>query len=1218
MAPALVLSLLLPLLQVVSVDQGLSLLEAGEPLEAVEPSVGKAAAERVAAAPDPLTLHRLSTLARLGGAEAALGRALVRVVAAGQGPLLAGALDEASHLSDDALAAGDLPPVALATLVDLLWSVSPDDGQEQAALGAVLLAGPRADPAQLAGFVAAWAPEPTLRPRAERLVAGLARSRQPLAAYDALLGLELPAPLAAHRTAALVELVRRSPEVADEALTRSGLDPAAGDSVAVVVRSLGGLRLSDEPRWRRGAELLAGLLAARDLTPGLRAAALLAAGELLVPDVVPLLPPALRDADPGVRCAAAATIGLVGYRDGPTVDLLIEALADPAPEVADAVLAALVRKTGQRLPAQLALWRRYRAAATLPAHPPQSAAERLGAERRLRADVERRLLERGKAPRAPAGPDFASRPRRVPGDAARVPRWGAAPVPGSSPGEAAVAATPAPEVPASSRGLWAAGGASLALLLVGLALFALPEHQRGLVIGGPRARSIARDIPIDTTRERPAKGRKAPGPEVPLQDAVDELEAAEVPGLSLSSAHFAGLVVGKPPANAVPLGSSRKLKPQPLVLPLGTAAQAQADRTFERLLATLPRVPGLASLAVRLTLEGGAGERRLLFRAGQELAPALANLRALGPLVGDVTVTLEAHPLDLVVFERAPVAAREASGPSWERLVALVARDGALFEELEVLTCGVWRRIQGAGEEPTAALVRLASLGPELVDEVRGLVKGGTRVRLHERAGRPRPPGTPWAQLLEGLQRRAHAVVELEVDDGSGWRSLFSAADGPRLEAARAELLDRPGGAARAILRGSLLAVDLPDDPASRDALVDELGLDALERLELAGEPLFEARDGASREQALQELVRAGAGGLAAVRARLAGDAEAPELAWTRDASAPKADTRRAARAQPAVDLGPVFTSGGRLDTAVRERQAGLARALDALGRLAPGALDGLSVRLGTEPAPVALPGGEAGLRALRALAPLVERLVVRARSCPLELVVWEGSAAPSAAGPSSAGDFLRGLEGTLAAFDLVEVREAGRLWRTVKDEATTDLEALTALGGLSAVREVRACVAGERVTLFREGDDAPDAWTTLLAELHRLAPTLESITLADPRPRTLFMGSDAARFAALRERLSGWQVDRLALRVCLRRSALELPLLGTRAEVTTALEELGPAAVQTVALDEPGAAPLFEARDAAPLGVAIGTLAALDPARVGEVRVRAAGAAERVIFPAG
>jgi hypothetical protein len=1115
--------------------------------------------------------------------------------------------------------------VALATLVDLLWSASPDDGQEQTALGAVLLAGPRADPGQLVGFVAAWAPEPTLQPRAERLLGGLSLSRQPLAAFEALLGLDaLPPSLAARRADALRQLVRRSPEVADEALSRGGgVEGAGGDSVAAVVRSLGGLRLSDEPRWRRGAELLAGLLASRDLTPGLQVAALLAAGELLVPEVVALLPAALRHADPAVRCAAATTIGLVGYRDGPTVDLLIEALGDPAPEVADAVLAALVKKTGQRLPAQVALWRRYRAAATLPAHPPQSAADRLGSERQLRGDVERRLLERGKAPAAPARPDFASRPRRVPGDGASGPRWGAAPVLGTSSAEPVVASTPAPEVPASTRGLWAAGGASLALLLVGLCLFLLPERQRELVIGGPRAKSIARDVPFDTARKL-----SRPGPEVPLQDAVDELEAAEVPGLSLSSASFAGLVVGRPPASAVPLGSSRKLKPQPLVLPLGTAGRAQADQTLERLVATpaADPAPGLA----RRPAHGRGGRR-----AGA--SPPVPRRRGAGPGRGEPPRARPARgrrgghargdpPLDLVLFERAAVEASSTTEPargSWDRLLALVARDGALFEELEVLACGVWRRVRSAGEEPTAALVRLASLGPDLVDEVRGLVKGGTRVRLHERAGRPRAQGTPWAQLLEGLQRRAHAVVELEVDDGAGWRTLFAATDGPRLQAARAELLDRTGPA-RATLRGSLLVVELPDDPSSRDALVDELGLDALERLEHAEERLFEARDGASRDQALVELVRAGERGLAAVRARLAGggEAEASELAWTREGAAsqaPRRDTRRVARAQPAVDL-----ASDRLDPAARERAAArtaLARAMDGLGRLAPGALEGMSVKLSTEAAPVALPGGEAGLRALRALTPLVERLVVRAASCPLDLVLFEGSAVASSSASvptADAASFLRGLEGTLAAFDAVEVREAGHLWRTVKDEATTELEALTTLGALSAVREVRARVGGERVTLFREGPDVPDAWTALLAELHRLAPTLESITLADPEPRTLFIGSDAARFAALRARLSGWQVERLALRVRLRRSALDLPVTGTRDEVTTALEELGSAAVQTVALDEAGAAPLFEARDAAPLGAAIGTLAALHPSRVGQVRVRAAGEPERVLFPTG
>jgi hypothetical protein len=338
-------------------------------------------------------------------------------------------------------------------------------------------------------------------------------------------------------------------------------------------------------------------------------------------------------------------------------------------------------------------------------------------------------------------------------------------------------------------------------------------------------------------------------------------------------------------------------RPGALLLPLGTGVRGLAERRLESALDGLARAPRVAAITVTLGLEPDAP--RVLFREADEDAAAfartLAILRALGPLVGQLRCRLLGSSLDLLVFDRqacegAPASSAQPRPPvdveavDWEGLLSLVGQRAAQFDELEALTCGVWRPLQPHDRDATTTLIRLAALGPAVVDEVRGQVRGGPRVRLYQRTARPR--GTSWSDLLEALQRAALAA--LSVDEGAGLEMAFQAKDAASFSTTRAALRGRGNLSVWATLRGTGLSVPLPDAPGARDVALSELGHAAVERLDVGPRTLFQAEDGPACAAALAALVRAGPDKLHAVRAWTA---EGETISWTNPT--PRPATRR-------------------------------------------------------------------------------------------------------------------------------------------------------------------------------------------------------------------------------------------------------------------------------------------------------------------------------------
>jgi len=308
-----------------------------------------------------------------------------------------------------------------------------------------------------------------------------------------------------------------------------------------------------------------------------------------------------------------------------------------------------------------------------------------------------------------------------------------------------------------------------------------------------------------------------------------------------------------------------------------------AERRLESALAGLGRAPRVGAITVTLALELDAP--RVIFRESDEDAAAferaLAILRALGPLVGQLRCRLLGSSLDLLVFDRRacdgapdPRPPADVEAADWEGLLALVVQRAASFDELEALTCGVWRPLQPQDRDATTTLIRLAALGPAVVDEVRGQVRGGPRVRLYQRT--PRPAGTAWSDLVEGLQRCSLAA--LSVDEGAGLEMVFQAQDATSFSSARAALRGRGNLSVWAVLRGTGLSVPLPDAPGARDVALSELGHTAVERLDVGPRTLFQAVDGPACAVAVAALARGGPDRLHAVRAWTA---EGETLQWT-------------------------------------------------------------------------------------------------------------------------------------------------------------------------------------------------------------------------------------------------------------------------------------------------------------------------------------------------
>lgn len=112
--------------------------------------------------------------------------------------------------------------------------------------------------------------------------------------------------------------------------------------------------------------------------------AILAAGELLLPELVPLLPGlALNGPGVAIRRAALVSMGHVCYRDAATIDLLIDLLDEP--DVASEAYSTLLKKAGVQLPMRVETWSSWRQGQRLPDKAPLPDAERLAAQRAVRA-----------------------------------------------------------------------------------------------------------------------------------------------------------------------------------------------------------------------------------------------------------------------------------------------------------------------------------------------------------------------------------------------------------------------------------------------------------------------------------------------------------------------------------------------------------------------------------------------------------------------------------------------------------------------------------------------------------------------------------------------------------------------------------------------------------------------------------------------------------------
>lgn len=400
-SPTLGLVILLQL-TTTTLDDALRSLENGRVPAVVPKHVGREAASRIQPdVEDPQLVHRLARVARQGKAQRELADALLRVATApGGAPCASAALTELASVPPaelDRVAA----TLSSETVHELLGSIAElDDGP---AAGCIVLLARAAEPFALAELLAEWTAAPKHHPRATRLLEHLARHRAPAECVQALasLDVELPPELWGPAGESLKALVGREPAAADVALQCAG--SGEWGPGGAVVRSLGGVWLDDEARWTAAASALTPILHEASDDPGgvrpeLIAAAIAAAGDLLLPGIVPLVDWfALHGPSTAVRVAAVRTTAQVGYGDAATIDLLIRLMTDQDALVASAAYAALQRKSGQRaIPMRAEMWHAWRATVELPREAPTPADERLAAERLLRGASERRQRERAR------------------------------------------------------------------------------------------------------------------------------------------------------------------------------------------------------------------------------------------------------------------------------------------------------------------------------------------------------------------------------------------------------------------------------------------------------------------------------------------------------------------------------------------------------------------------------------------------------------------------------------------------------------------------------------------------------------------------------------------------------------------------------------------------------------------------------------------------------
>lgn len=387
-AVVLGLVLLLPMNgQATSVEDALRLLEE-QPQGRVSAEAARTAVERIRRG--DLDVVRLAHVAAAGGAHEALADALAALVSAGTsvGECLTAVASYLPPPHRDRFAAG-LTPFAAGSLFDLAL-------EERFGSTAIEVGVWRADTDQVLSLVGGWSWSDLDgdRGRARHALAAIGRTGQ-VRYFLPLVELRLPAAFATQHGETLKSIVFASPEAADLALDQADV------SLAHVIRSLGGVRLSEPARWERAAQLL------RDYVVGLGedprayqddvgAAVVEAATELYVPELLPVLSRLALDASTATRVAALRSIGLLGETDEQTIDLLMSLLEDPDLRVQGGAHEALSRRTGQQLSCRLALWQRWRKETVLPPPSEEPPAVKLERLREIKAIAERRALERGR------------------------------------------------------------------------------------------------------------------------------------------------------------------------------------------------------------------------------------------------------------------------------------------------------------------------------------------------------------------------------------------------------------------------------------------------------------------------------------------------------------------------------------------------------------------------------------------------------------------------------------------------------------------------------------------------------------------------------------------------------------------------------------------------------------------------------------------------------
>lgn len=380
-------ALLILSLPITTLAEARDVLARGESLTEVPPDVAREAVSAITPDLPPEELIELVAIARLGEEPDELWTALVPVVV-GRGASSREAVVALTQLATRTLRPGERPPPALPPeALEVGAELAREDEEDRVAEAAAILVLPRSTPDDAAALLDAWTHAGAAR-RVTALLGALHRINDPAAIVRHLVARDLDAAFARPLADALKRLAR-DPATADEllqAVSSGVLGPEAAH-----LRALGGVSLSDEERWQRASELVLGVIYAveQDLAAvpvDETAAAVEAAAELYLPQLLPLLPHlALHGRGTAVRVAALEAIGRVGYRDAPTIDLLIGLLEDRDGPVARAAYGALVKRSRYRAEHRKEHWVVWRATVTLPDEPPQSDEERMTEQRRLRA-----------------------------------------------------------------------------------------------------------------------------------------------------------------------------------------------------------------------------------------------------------------------------------------------------------------------------------------------------------------------------------------------------------------------------------------------------------------------------------------------------------------------------------------------------------------------------------------------------------------------------------------------------------------------------------------------------------------------------------------------------------------------------------------------------------------------------------------------------------------